>query len=299
MSWSCFICSCRKVAMYLFQQCSTFTSSKAEILPLLLCLPAHTQADSTRAGKTLFLLSTLLHPREADKITRERRRSHRTDATACCTTVSTDFPAAASLQPVTEISWNTWLHLENKQTERIWRGRGSQSPEQKEAGCHFWNRSSHSFPHPQRAPPHPRSSSPQCVTARRLRTPARPRAMSCNMRYESGAEVLAAPQVTECTRTNSSSKVNTERIYLRLRLHGCAGTSRLPTAVFPTWTSVPFSVCTQNQKCVHFHLVYYQNCYVWAKLISLSKFENFSPVLSGLALAVLPHSKLWLLFCLL
>lgn len=71
---------------------------------LLLCLPAHTQADSTRAGKTLFLLSTLLHPREADKITRERRRSHRTDATACCTTVSTDFPAAASLQPVTEIS---------------------------------------------------------------------------------------------------------------------------------------------------------------------------------------------------
>lgn len=53
------------------------------------------------------------------------------------------------------------------------------------------------------------SSSLHAWWAQWLWTWPRPAAIRCNMRYESRAGVLASPQVTECTQTNSSSKVNT------------------------------------------------------------------------------------------
>lgn len=129
-----------------------------------------------------------------------------------------------------------------------------------EDGCHVWNRRPHSFPE---APP-PVRDGPAAEDS--SSAPSHP------LQHEiwERAGVLAAPQVTECTRTNSSSRVNTEWIYLRLRLHGGAGTSRLPIAASTTCTLDPFSSPSLHRSRKAFTLT----CCVCADLIFTAAVEQ-------------------------
>ena len=75
---------------------------------------------------------------------------------------------------------------------------------------------------------------PVCVRGLRL-SRAGPEAISCNMRYESWAELWLHPKSQNVLERNPAIRVNTGQsgfIYPCLRLHLSKGTSNLPTNVF-------------------------------------------------------------------